>query len=146
VERDVRLGFWWRWLVVVTIVALLLGICFVVLPGLTQTIFNVLFFSGRPLDVGALAARYIAFTTAVLGAVLVGWAAALLGVLFGPFRAGRREGWLIVAISLVAWYVPDTGASLWYGFWPNAVLNSVLAVAFLIPLAATRGMLRSPEA
>jgi hypothetical protein len=27
--------------------------------------------------------------------------------------------------------------SLWSGFWQNAVLNSVIAVLFAIPLAAT---------
>jgi hypothetical protein len=35
------------------------------------------------------------------------------------------------------WFVLDTALSLVSGFWPNAVLNVVLAVLFAVPLAAT---------
>jgi hypothetical protein len=44
-----------------------------------------------------------------------------------------------VAVSIAAWFVPDTAFSLWTGYWQNAVLNGVLALAFAIPLAATYG-------
>ena len=43
----------------------------------------------------------------------------------------------MMAVSLVAWFVPDTTFSLWSGFWQNAVLNLVLGVIFVIPLATT---------
>ncbi len=82
-------------------------------------------------------AGYIALAHGVLGAVMVGWGAVLLIVLIGPFRRGTREGWLIVAVSVAAWFVPDTALSLATGFWQNAVLNVVVAVLFAVPLAAT---------
>jgi hypothetical protein len=44
---------------------------------------------------------------------------------------------MIFAVSAAAWLVPDTVFSLWTGFWRNAVLNSVIALLFVIPLAAT---------
>jgi integral membrane sensor domain MASE1 len=43
----------------------------------------------------------------------------------------------VVAVSL---FVPDTLYSLASGFWPNAVLNSVFALVFALPLWATRGL------
>ena len=58
-------------------------------------------------------------------------------MLFGSFRRGAREAWLIVAVSVAVWFVADTGVSLATGFWQNAVLNTVIAILFAVPLAAT---------
>ncbi|MEW6403856.1 MAG: hypothetical protein AB1649_18840, partial [Chloroflexota bacterium] len=85
----------------------------------------------------ASARAYILLFQGVLGAVMFGWSAALLLVLLGPFRRGFREGWMITAVSLVAWFIPDTAFSLWTGFWLNAALNGVFLLMFAIPLAAT---------
>ena len=32
------------------------------------------------------------------------------------------EGWQIIAVSVAAWFIPDTTFSLWSGSWQNAVL------------------------
>ncbi|MBI3896921.1 MAG: hypothetical protein HY308_01335 [Gammaproteobacteria bacterium] len=131
--------FWWRWLIVVTVGVLLLGIGMVLAPTLTLQSFGLLVFSSAQGITGfeTTAVSYITLVHAVLGATLFGWGAALLIVLLGPFRRGSKEGWFMVAASLLAWFVPDTAFSLWSGFWQNAVLNSVFAIAFAIPLAAT---------
>jgi hypothetical protein len=42
-----------------------------------------------------------------------------------------------MTVLLTAWFVPDTVLSLWTGFWPNAILNLVIAAFFAMPLAAT---------
>jgi hypothetical protein len=70
---------------------------------------------------------------------MFGWGLALLLVVRGPFARGAREGWLIVAVSVAAWFVPDTAFSMWAGFWQNAVLNVVFLALFAAPLAATYG-------
>ena len=134
-----RLLFWWRWLVVATIAVIVFGLSLVVLPGPTQQAFNVLYFSSPQGSAvfGEAAVAYVTFISAVLGSVLFGWAVLMLYVLFGPFRRGSKEGWRMIAVSLVAWFIPDTAFSLWSGFWQNAVLNLVLGVIFVIPLAAT---------
>jgi hypothetical protein len=75
----------------------------------------------------------------VLGAVMVGWATALLMVVLGPFARRSRLAWSTVAVSLAGWFLVDTSLSLASGHWPNAVLNVVLAVLFAVPLAATFG-------
>ncbi len=131
--------FWWRWLVLVTCGVLVCGLSFLVLPDLTQRFFNLLLFSStqRNPAFSDAAVAYITLAYAVLGAVMFGWAVALLYALFGPFRHGLRDGWNTVAVSLVAWFIPDTTFSLRSGFWQNAALNLVFAVLFAVPLVAT---------
>jgi hypothetical protein len=73
-----------------------------------------------------------------MGSVMVGWSLALWLTLAGPFRRGERHGWNVFVVSQVGWFVPDTTVSLGTGLWPNAVLNTVFAVAFAVPLTATR--------
>jgi len=131
--------FWWRWLVVVTLGVMAFGLSMVFAPDLIRKLFGLLVFSSSAgLDAfGGPANEYIMMVHAVLGAVMFGWGAALLFVLFGPFRSGSFHGWLTLCVSLSAWFVPDTAYSLWSGFWQNAVLNSAMAILFAIPLAAT---------
>lgn len=51
--------------------------------------------------------------------------------------AGEAMGWRIIALSVAAWFVPDTAYSLWSGFWQNAVLNLAFLILFAVPLGAT---------
>ncbi|MCK6554182.1 hypothetical protein L6Q96_06295 [Candidatus Binatia bacterium] len=133
--------FWFRWLVVATIGVTVFGASMMLAPGLIRAAFGLLTYgSTDALEAfGPEAAAYISFAHGIIGAVMVGWGVALLFVILGPFRRGSREAWLTVAVSLAAWFVPDTIFSVWTGFWPNAILNASLAVVFLIPLAATYG-------
>jgi len=136
---DSRFAFWWRWLVASASGVLLFGLSLVLLPAPMQRLFNLLYFSSSRanLSFGPAAESYIQFVFAVLGSVMIGWSAALLLVLFGIFRRGLRESWRLIAISLVAWFIPDTAISLFYGFWQNALLNLAIAVLFAIPLGFT---------
>jgi hypothetical protein len=136
--------FWRRWLTAASIVVILFGLSMVLAPGPLKKFFAILLYSSPgALDAfTAPAVSYIALAHAVLGSVMFGWGIALLLILFGPFRRGAREGWRMLAISLAAWFVPDTAFSLWSGFWRNAVLNAALAVLFAVPLAATYRVFR----
>ncbi|MDO9164488.1 MAG: hypothetical protein Q7U13_00135 [Rhodoferax sp.] len=130
----------------VTLGVMVFGLALVVAPGLAREGFSLLVYGDREqiATFGSLAAQYIALVHAVLGAVMFGWGIALLLVVRGLFARGTREGWQIVAVSVAAWFVPDTTFSLWSGFWQNAVLNLVFIVLFALPLAATyRGFQRS---
>ena len=63
--------------------------------------------------------------------VLVWW---MVGALLGR---GVPGAWPALVASLLAWFVPDTAFSLLSGFWPNAVLNTVVLAAFLPGIVAT---------
>ena len=132
--------FWWRWLIVTTVVVLIFSIAMVVIPEPVQRLFSLVYYSSpERIDAfGAPAVAFIMLLQGVLGAVMFGWGVALLLVLLGSFRRGSREGWTIIAVSLAAWFIPDTTYSLWSGFWQNAVFNLVFLVFFAIPLVATR--------
>ena len=132
--------FWWRWLIAATVFVLVFSIAMVVIPEPVQRMFSLLYYSSpESIDAfGAPAVAFIMLLQGVLGAVMFGWGVALLLVLLGSFRRGSREGWTIIAVSLAAWFIPDTTYSLWSGFWQNAVFNLVFLVVFAIPLVATR--------
>ena len=130
---------WYRWLVAVAGGVAAFGLALVVAPSLARQGFSLLAYGSadRIGGYGDAAADYIELVHAVLGAVMVGWGVALLLIVRGPLRRDLREGWTIVAVSVLAWFVPDTSFSLISGFWQNAVLNLVFAILFAIPLAAT---------
>jgi hypothetical protein len=131
--------FWVRWLTAAASGILLIGLGMVVAPELTRQVFGVLLYGDRlrvaAFDAAALS--YISLLHGVLGAVMFGWATALLLVIRGPYQRGSREGWNIVAFAVLTWFIVDTAMSLWLGFWQNALLNGALALLFAVPLALT---------
>ena len=120
----------------------------VFLPWTMQPMWNLLFF-GSPATPAWLtpeAARYVALLYAVLGAVMVGWALLLLWLGFGPLRRSEPWAWNAAGASVLGWYVLDSGMSLRWGFWQNAVLNTVFLALFAWPLLRMRRGNRLPAA
>lgn len=131
--------FWWRWLVAVTVGTLLFGLSFILIPAPLQSLFSSVFFGTA--DSAALynerAEHYITFIYTILGAVMIGWMISILFTLYGSFRRGERSGWTAIALSMTVWYGLDSTSSLLSGFTFNFILNTVLYILFVIPLAAT---------
>jgi hypothetical protein len=132
--------FWVNWLTAVAAGVVLFGLVLVVAPGLTRQGFSLLVYSspGRIDAFGTEPARYISLAHAVIGGVMVGWGSALLYATRTLLAKGMRVGWNLVALSVAAWFIPDTIFSLMSGFWQNAVLNAIFLVLFALPLWATR--------
>ena len=131
---------WFNWLLLVVLGVMASGISMILAPGLMRQAFSFLLFADAAVidsEFGAHAVAYVTLVHGVLGGVMFGWGVALFLILVGPLRRGSREAWMIFAASLAAWYFPDTLFSLWTGYWPNAVLNSVFPLLFAVPLAAT---------
>lgn len=139
--------FWQRWLVVATSVVAVFGLVLVFSPLFARWLFGwILFGSATGLvRLGAAAQPYLQLVHGVLGAVMFGWSLALLLVVVGPFARGEWEAWRTIAASLAAWFVLDTVLSLVAGFWPNAVLNTVLVLLFAVPLTATYSTFKRPD-
>jgi len=131
--------FWLTWLFAATIGVMALGLVLVLAPDLTCQGFSLLIYANTNHinAFGSEAVRYIALSHAVLGSVMFGWGVALLFAIRGLFARGVKDSWQIVAVSVIAWFVPDTAFSLWSGFWQNALLNVAFATLFALPLAAT---------
>lgn len=138
--------FWYRWLYAVIIGVMIFGISMVLVPDLIRQFFSVVLYSTPSAiesDFGSEANRYIVLSHGVLGSVMFGWGTAMLTVLHGPFRRREPTGWLSIALSLAAWYLPDTLFSLYTGFWQNAILNTVIVMLFAIPLGACHKYFRT---
>lgn len=137
--------FWINWLVAVAAGVMLFGLFLVVAPAPTRQGFSLLVYSSADrIDAfGPEAARYISLAHAVIGGVMVGWGAALVYVTRTLLSKGMRIGWNLVALSVAAWFVPDTIYSVWSGFWQNAVLNAAFLALFVLPLWATRAYARN---
>ena len=119
---------------------MLFGLILVIIPGFGLQGFSLLIYSSTAhLDTyGPEAGAYISLLHAVLGAVMFGWGVLLMFLVRGPIRKGSRDAWNMFAVSLAAWFVPDTAYSLLSGFWQNAALNTGFALMLAIPLAALR--------
>ena len=136
-ERSFRLWVWW--LAVLAVAAIVFGLSLVLIPGPMARLFGGLYLS----DPGGIAAfgdgaeSFIAFVSAVMGAVMAGWAAAILCLLALRFRPGQPDAWWVIAVSVLVWFIPDTAYSIRAGYWQNAVLNVGALVLFAVPLAAT---------
>jgi len=135
---------WVNWLLAVSAGVVLFGVVLVVAPGFALQSFSRLVYgdAARLGGFGSEAARYISLAHAVLGAVMVGWGTALVLVVRSLVASGSMLGWRLVAVSVLAWFIPDTAYSLWSGYWQTAVLNLVFAVLFLVPLVATHASCR----
>lgn len=138
-------GFWYRWLFVVILIVMLFGASMVATPDVIRQFFGLLIYSAPgaiEAGFGVEANAYITLVHGVLGTVMLAWGVAMMIALTGPFARGQREGWVLIAVPLMVWYLVDTGFSLYIGFWRNAVLNTVLAILFGVPLVATRRYFR----
>jgi len=130
--------FWINWLLAVCAGVVVFGLVLVLAPGLARQGFSWLVYaSPERIDAfGPEPARYIGLAHAVIGGVMVGWGSALFGITRRLLATGSRLGWNLVALSVAAWYVPDTGYSLLSGYWQNAALNTGFLAVFALPLMA----------
>jgi hypothetical protein len=132
--------FWWRWLVLTTAGLMVFGLVLVLMPSVAEQMFSLLVYASAShvQAFGPEAVAYIRLVTAVLGCVLFGWGILFMYLALGPVRKGSKTAWSAFAVSLLAWFVPDTTYSLLSGFWQNAVLNLGFALLFAMPLLALR--------
>lgn len=131
--------FWYNWLIGATLGVVIFSLVLVFLPHETQAILNETYLvDDNPAQTFSPEANhYLHFVYGVLGGTMLGWMMAILYILVTLFRQGERLGWDMIALSLMTWFIFDTGASLATGFWQNAVLNVGFALLFVVPLTAT---------
>ncbi len=137
--------FWIRWLSAVALGVVAFGLALVVAPGPVRQGFALLVYATPDaIDMfGPEAARYASLAHAVIGSLMVGWGSAMAYAVRALLARGLRVGWNLVALSVAAWFVPDTAYSLGSGYWQNAVLNAVFLILFAVPLWATRKSARA---
>jgi hypothetical protein len=133
---------WITWLLAVSAGVIAFGLVLVCAPSLARQGFSLLLYAtpNRLDSFGNEQVSYISLTHAVIGGIMVGWGTTLFSVTKTLLSRGKRIGWNIICLSVVAWFVPDTAYSLLSGFWQNALLNTAFLTLFAIPLWATHGL------
>ena len=97
----------------------------------TRLIFGILG-GPEPLDLDA----QMRFALAITGAVTLGWAITLRAALAAAYELGARARpvWVGITTGLLAWYLLDSSLSVATGYGLNAVPNTIIAAAFLVPI------------
>ena len=133
-------SFWINWLLAVAAGVVAFGLVLVLAPSLARQGFSLLVYASadRIDSFGEEQVRYISLSHAVIGGVMVGWGVALFYVTKALLARGEPIAWNLVALSVGAWFVPDTLYSLLSGYWQNALLNTAFLTLFALPLWATR--------
>jgi hypothetical protein len=93
-------------------------------------------------DFPSEAARFRAWSFALLGGTMASWGVALLWVVARPFARREPWAWWAVVTSLAAWFPVDTALSAAHGVWVNVAFNAAALLMLAIPLAATRRWFR----
>jgi hypothetical protein len=138
-------SFWINWLLVVASGVMAFGLILVLAPALTRQGFSLLVYASadRIDSFGQEQVKYISLVHAVIGGVMTGWGIALFYVTKAFLARGKSAAWNLIALSVGAWFVPDTAYSLLSGFWQNALLNTAFLFLFALPLWATRSVRRN---
>lgn len=132
--------FWRYWLIVVSLFIIVFGL---VMSLLNTTIvfafFNALinpaFWGVNP--VPGPAQTFQAWVYGAWGATVMGWGITMFFIAYFPFRQRERWAWNCVLVSILFWYLLDTGISWWFGVIINVIFNTVILVSVLIPLIFT---------
>ena len=76
------------------------------------------------------------FAVALMGAVTMGWSVTLLAAFRAAWALGDAAAgvWKLVTGGVLGWYVIDSVMSVATGFPLNAVSNTVLVAAYLLPV------------
>ena len=142
-------AIWWRWLLVVSLIAVLFGTLMVVAPGLLKPLsrpsYNSFFVTDRYSQLPAGDIAFQNWLYGVLGAVMAGWCVTVAFITYFPFRAGERWAWQALCIAVGVWFVLDTGISWLHGVTVNVVFNTGLLIAFGVPLVASRRFFTSSD-
>ena len=89
-------------------------------------------FSGGGENAAAFATNPVRFGLGLQGALSIGWALTLMAAI----RTGAPI-WRELTAAILIWYAVDSAISVSTGFALNAVSNTALAIAFLIPVMAS---------
>jgi hypothetical protein len=133
-------AFWKTWLTLSCLGAGIFGLVLYVagFPAATGPTDQFLRLIGNPWP--AEAGKHLHFAFGLMGAITIGW----MITLYTLFRvawtldaAAARPLWRGAALAIAVWYVIDSYISIATGFPLNAVSNTVLAAAMLLPIWLT---------
>ncbi|MBI1186681.1 MAG: hypothetical protein GC206_05015 [Alphaproteobacteria bacterium] len=135
-------GFWKTWMFAWCAATLALGAIFAAAAFPATDAVARLYYDAVywPLDGRSAFAEDLRFTVAVLGAVLIGWAITIYGMIAAAERVGAPV-WRTLTFAMLAWFGIDSALSVAAGVPVNAIANTGFLVTYLLPVLAS-GVLR----
>lgn len=135
-------AFWIAWLQVVLVLLAVYALVLVFGGPVAERLFSAFGFGPPDSITSGELSTYLRLPFAVLGSVLVGWAAMMLILVRGPLTSGAQ--WVIpaLAVPIGLWFLLDTGMSLVLGYPTHALFNVPFALALGVPLWRLRASAR----
>ena len=133
--------FWIRWLMVILIIMIVMGLALVFTPFVDMTLgshyYNTYFDYDAYSVISDGDMRFQTFLYGVSGAVMASWSIVMLFLAIFPLRQGQRWAWFAIVISTIVWFIGDSYISIATGFALHAGLNLSVFIPLMIPLAMT---------
>jgi hypothetical protein len=140
-------GFWHRWMVVWCWTTLGFGAVFALsaftaLRAPTMIFLDIVFWpiDGQP----AALSREALLGLGLCGAILIGWALLMLGLVQDPKLNREPRVWQLMTSAMVTWFVVDSLVSWICGAGVNVLSNMVFLGTFLVPVIKS-GVLSAPR-
>ena len=133
--------FWYRWLLAVSILNLIIGVIIALLPGsflfeAHTAALSEAFFGGVLPEQAEQMRR---FFFGIIGGTIAGYFLLQTLIVLFPFRNGERWAWHAVFWAILLWFVIDSTLSILHGAFFNVWMINIPALLLtLIPLVFTR--------
>lgn len=135
-------AFWIAWLQVVLALLVIYALVLVFGGSVAEGLFSAFGF-GPPDSVTSVElSAYLRLPFAVLGSVMVGWAALMIILVRGPLTSGAHWAIPALAVPVALWFLLDTGISIVLGYPTHALFNVPFALALGVPLWRLRAINR----
>ena len=119
--------FYRRIIIIISVLVILLGIfiSFILDPKLI------------PVE-GGIMVRWL---QGIIGATLMGWGLTILLVSWYAFKQGIPQLLRYILLGLIAWFIPDTIISIYYGIVFNVIINLIFLAVAGFPLYLSQKVL-----
>ena len=135
-------SFWAKWILGFSFIVMLGGIGFAfIFPYLSPQVLGVFFTEITNMSITELSSAEIRFhnlLTGVIGGIMFGWGLMLVFLGYRLLKRPLAWIWTVITISLVAWYLSDTLASILAGSSFNVALNTTLFLLAMPPVLVNR--------
>jgi hypothetical protein len=133
--------FWKRWLFVASFIVVGMGILIALFNGTflfawMNNVINPPFWPEEGLVTPAIHS-YQQFIMGLLGVMMACWGLMIAFVAYFPFARLEKWAWVSIFMGLAIWFPIDTGVSLLYHVYFNAIGNLGFLALFLLPLLCT---------
>jgi hypothetical protein len=139
--KSLNFKFWHRWLIIVSIINLLVGLMIAFFPDSmifaahTAAIADTFFQGALPEG----ANRLRSFLFGIIGATIAGYFLLQTLIAWIPFRRCEPWAWHAILWAILLWFVVDSTLSTAHGAWFNVwMINTGSLALTLIPLIFTR--------